>query len=111
MGIKEVIILLLTTVLGFAVSYFKAKTNIKTLAAKWILFAEEQYRGYTKAGNEKFQLVVNKIHNCIPSILKFIFTKKVIAELVQNTFNAMQAYAQEQLDKQIDNKLKKLDNQ
>lgn len=111
MNLNQVIIAIITVLFGFLVSYFKTKSNLKTLVVKWILAAEQYYKDYTKAGTEKFNMVVDKIYNLVPTFLKFIFTKKVIEQLVQNTFNVMQSYAQEQLDKQIDSKLKKLDNQ
>lgn len=111
MGIKEVIILLLTTVSGFAVSYFKTKANLKEKVVGLILKAEEQFKEYSKAGSLKFNFVVENIYRFVPVVLKGIITKDVISKIVQNTFNVMQSYAQEQLDKQIDSKLKKLDNQ
>ncbi|RRC92711.1 hypothetical protein EII25_03295 [Erysipelotrichaceae bacterium OH741_COT-311] len=109
MNINQVIIAIITVLFGFLVSYFKTKSNLKTLVVRWILAAEQYYKDYAKAGTEKFNMVVDKIYNLVPSFLKFIFTKKVIEQLVQNTFNAMQAYAQEQLDKAIDTKIKALD--
>lgn len=109
MNFNTIIISAITILFGFLVSYFKTKSNLKTLVVKWILAAEQHYRDYTKAGTEKFNMVVDKIYNLVPTFLKFIFTKKVIAELVQNTFNVMEAYAKEQLDKHIDFKINTLE--
>ncbi|NCU30398.1 hypothetical protein EOM57_01185 [Candidatus Saccharibacteria bacterium] len=93
-------------ILGGLSLYFqynkKLQEKIKDVvvnAAMLIKKAEEIYKDSTKAGGEKFEYVVNQLHEMIPNPFNRIITKEMISNIVQSTFEEMEAYAKEQLDK------------
>lgn len=108
MDLMKLLLTTLTVVLGFLISYLKTKSKLKDLVLRYIVQAEDSFKDM-KAGSKKFEYVVSRIYNLIPVFLKPIFTKDVIGKIVQNSFDYMQNYARQQLDKAIDTKIKALD--
>lgn len=103
MDLYQIITTILTLVLGGLGLYFKYNKKLNTNVTDFINEAEETYKSWTKAGGLKFTTVVDKLHMLIPAPLRAIFTEKMIGELVQRVFNAMEEYAKKQLDKIVDN--------
>lgn len=88
---------------GFAI-YAKTNQKLLELAVKAVEFindAEVAFKDTTKAGGQKFEFVVNHLYALVPTILKSIITKEILAEITQRTFDKIEAYAKEQLDKNI----------
>lgn len=81
----------------------KVIAELATNAVVFINQAEKDYKDATKAGGEKFELVVTRLYDLIPDGINKIITRDMIAEMVQSTFDEMQKYAKEQLDKMAEN--------
>lgn len=106
----------LITICGGLSLYFKYSTKAQTKAkqiqetiaditAKAVIFikeAEERYKDVTNAGDQKFEEVVTKLYDLVPSALRNIITRDMIAQIVQSTFDEIEAYAKTQLDKAVD---------
>lgn len=90
-----------TIVFGFLSAYLKTKSTLKEKVNEGITTAEEIYRDSTKAGGEKFEWVINFLYEYIPSILKPIFTRDMISNIIQSAFDEIQKYATQQLDKLV----------
>ena len=78
-------------------------SNVKTQAVDYITLAEKKYSDLTKAGNIKFEYVVDRIYSQIPNGFSSVITEEMIAQIVQSTFNEMEKFAVEQLDKKLGN--------
>lgn len=79
----------------------KIKEVVKNVALV-IKKAEEVYKDSTKAGGAKFEYAVNQLHSMIPVPFNRVISKELIADIVQSTFEEMESYAKEQLDKATD---------
>lgn len=102
---QQVISILVTVgvvVLGFLVSYFKTKTGLLSKIAGFISDAEETYKEYTKAGEIKFNLVVDRLYALVPTVFKPILTKEVLGVMVQGVFVQVQKFLTTNLDKLVD---------
>lgn len=75
--------------------------EITTKAVEYIAEAEEAYVDATKAGGEKFEYVVDLLMKLIPDQLEVIITRETVENIVQSTFNAIEAYAQTALDEAL----------
>lgn len=93
-------------VLGFLVSYFKTKSNIIGYVAQFISDAEETYKEYTKAGEIKFNLVVDRLYALVPAPFKPILSREVLGVMVQGVFEQVQKFLTTNLDKVVDKKKK-----
>ena len=112
----EILKYVLIVVCGGLSLYFKYSTKAQTKAkqiqktiaditAKAVIFikeAEEKYKDVTNAGGQKFEEVVTKLYDLVPSALRNIITRDMIAQIVQSTFDEIEAYAKTQLDKAVD---------
>ena len=108
MNIVTILLNVAWLILGFLVYYFRTRTNIMEIAAEKITDAEEKYSEFAKSGSLKKQFVVSYIYQLIPAPMKLFFNEEVIGIIVQEVFDAAQAFAVTQLDK-IFNKEKKED--
>ncbi len=75
-------------VLGGIALYLNTKGNLKGKAAAFITEAEEAYKDATNAGGVKFEYVVDKLYALVPAALKIFITRKMLAQIVQGTFDA-----------------------
>lgn len=112
----EVLQGLLTLGLGGLAIYFRFSTKAKTKAkqiqeaiveitSKAVIFikeAEENYKDTTNAGGQKFAEVVNRLYDLVPEGFNKIITKDMIADIVQSTFDEIEAYVSTQLDNAVD---------
>lgn len=104
--IINVIEIVLYIILGGVAIWFKTNAKINKAVNGLIDKAEDEFTGF-KQGNEKFQAVVNWLHDLIPNYLKPFFPQKFIEALIQNAFEQSASYAKKQLDKVVDNVLDK----
>jgi len=109
-SIMELLIPLLTIILGALSAYLKTNEKIRNSSIKYITEAEELYKDVSKAGGQKFSWVVDTLYNLIPRLLRIIFTKSCIEKIVQSTFNGIEAYAKTQMDKAVDKYFENLEN-
>ena len=79
--------------------------EITTKAVEYIAEAEEAYVDATKAGGEKFEYVVDLLMKLIPDQLEVIITREMVENIVQSTFEAIEAYAQTALDEALKDKI------
>jgi hypothetical protein len=100
--VMQLIVPILTIVLGALSAYLRTNERLRNSSIKYITEAEEMYKDVTKAGGQKFAWVVDTLYNLVPAPLKILVTKKCIEKIVQNTFDGIEAYAQTQLDKAIE---------
>lgn len=100
--IIKVILVVLFVGLGYISIYLK--TNKKLLKKVSTLIAESEilYKDYTKAGNKKFEWVVDKLYSYVPKALRIVITRKMLSDIVQSTFDALEKYATKQMDNATD---------
>lgn len=63
--------------------------------------AEKDYQNVVKAGEKKFDQVVEQLYSIIPSNLRKIITRDMIEQIVQRTFYSIEEYANIQLDSML----------
>lgn len=102
MSIFEIILFIAALLLGGVSLYFKYNKKLASMAAGLIAEAEKLYRDVTKAGGIKFEWVVERLYSFLPTPLKLIFSRELLAGIVQKMFDAIQEYAKIQLDKAAD---------
>lgn len=102
-------------VCGFMSFYFKKSEQAQTLAKNvaeitsiiqkntnhYITKAEQEYKDTTKAGGAKFNYVVDHLYSLIPENLRSIFTRDMIEDTVQRSFDEIKDFTQIQLDSMI----------
>lgn len=106
MELYQIITTVITLVLGGLGLYFKYNKDLNANVMNFIDEAEELYQDFTKAGGQKFEWVVTRLYGLIPAFLRKVFTRQMLTELIQRTFDAAQSYAKKQLDKATDNENK-----
>lgn len=82
--------------------------TIKELTSKandYIVEAEEVYVDTSKAGGQKFEYVVDALMKLIPDQLEIIITRDMVSEIVQKSFDAIEKYAQTQIDEYLSKKV------
>ena len=113
--VLELLKWLLTLICGGLALYFKMSAAAQTkgkqiqqtiaeVTAKAVIFikeAEEMYIDTTNMGGVKFNLVVERLHNLVPVQLQMIITEEMIGNIVQSTFDEIEAYVRLQLDNAI----------
>lgn len=77
--------------------WWKGNGTVRGMAAALIAEAEVRYKDSTKAGGEKFEWVVDRLHRIVPFL-----PRELVKSLVQSTFDAVERYAALQLDKAVD---------
>lgn len=88
----EIIKLVLIVGLGALSYYLKTYTNVTSKVASLIAQAEEKYKDYTKAGEDKMAWCIEQLNKVIPAALKPILTDVVIEAIVQNVFDSITDY-------------------
>lgn len=88
-------------ILGGLALYFKANASLKAKASEVITEAEITYKDTIKAGGKKHEYVVDKLYSMIPAGLNLIITRDLISTFVENTFQSMETYAKQQIDKVV----------
>lgn len=111
-NIMNILQIIATVIFGGLAIYFKTSTKAKTKAAElektlgdllanaiiYINEAEEVYKSATHAGGEKFEYVCEKLYMLLPEPMRYVITQDMIENVVQNTFEQLEAYATKQLD-------------
>lgn len=86
------VLAVLATLVGY---YFYVKAKISRAATDAVNSAEE----LDKIGAEKLEAAVEQVYALVPAILKPIFSKALIGQLIQEAFDKIEAYAKKQLAK------------
>lgn len=99
-NVYSIVMTVLVIVFGYLVSYVRAKVELVNKAGEFINKAEEEYKDTTKAGQAKFEYVLNALYdNVVPVPLKMFISKQMVSEIIQKVFDQAEAYATKQLDK------------
>lgn len=95
-------------VLGGLAIWFKTSSaaqkklkEITSTAVTLIKEAEDLFRSTTNGG-DKFNTVVCKLYDLVPTPLRLIITKSIIEDIVQSTFDEMKKYASTKLDEAVE---------
>lgn len=91
-------------VFGSAVLFYYAskKNELVVAAENAIARAEEEYKDATNAGGQKFEFAVDLIYTALPSPIRVMFPREMIANIVQATFDRIEEYAKLQIKKASD---------
>ena len=88
----EIIKLVLIVGLGALSYYLKTYTNVTSKVAELIAQAEEMYKEYTKAGEDKMAWCVEQLYALVPAIFRTVITPTILEAIVQNVFDSIQDY-------------------
>ena len=113
--IMEILTGIIFFIVGAAATYYKTSPKLKdktdealtwlerlrSAAVEYIDRAEQEFKG-VKRGGEKFKWVVDNLHSILPEAIKPFISKSTIEDIVQNTFDIVEGYAKQQLDKLVD---------
>ena len=102
MDIKTIVGIIIYVVLGGLTIYFRTNSKLKDKASDLITKAEKEYIDVEKSGGEKHEYIVDVIYKAVPIVLRTIFTRAFIEDIVNVAFDKAQAYAVTQLDKAVD---------
>lgn len=92
----------LLAVLGYFSMYLKTRGDLLSMATTLIAQAEEEYRGLTEAGGQKFVWVCKKLYSGMPKWLYPIISYQDVERMVQSTFDEIEVYATLQLNNFVD---------
>ena len=93
---------------GAIALYFKSSAALKQLAGEFVAEAENEYKGISKAGGEKFEWVVNKIYEVMPTGLKMFISKSAVETAVQRAWEMAEQYATVAADKFVQEAVAKI---
>lgn len=102
-NIYSIIVTVLMVIFGFVSSYIKTKSNLINKAGDFINKAEEDYKEVSKAGQYKFEWVVESLYGFVPAPMKMFITRQMISEITQKVFDQAAEYATMQLDRVVEN--------
>lgn len=111
----EIVKSVLFIIAGGLIVYYKTNPKLKTesdkalewierlrgAAVEYIDRAELEFEG-TKRGGEKFEWVVDKLYSLLPAAVKPFISREIVKDIVQSTFDLVQSYAKQQLDRLVD---------
>lgn len=93
--ILNVALIILSIVLAGVTYYLDTKRKIQEKVNGEIDAAEDT----GKKDKEKMAYVVEQLKAIVPKALRFLFTDKVLENIVQKAFDVIENYAQKQVDK------------
>ena len=96
--------------LGGLSLYWKQNTKLQQQAGQLIGEAEKAFADTTKAGGQKFEWVVDALCRILPAPIRIFFPRSVISSIVQNAFDAIEAYAKTQLDRFLSGVIRTIKN-
>lgn len=99
--ILDVVKVLAYIFLGGAVIYFRVNDKLKSAVTDLIAEAENTYKDTFKSGGQKHEYVVEKLYSMIPAGFNLIITKDMVSTIVDNTFESIEKYAKQQLNKAV----------
>lgn len=102
-NIYSIVVTVLMVIFGFVSSYIKTKSNLINKAGDFINKAEEDYKEVSKAGQYKFEWVVESLYGFVPAPMKMFITRQMISEITQKVFDQAAEYATMQLDRVVEN--------
>ena len=76
------------------------KNKIYEEVAKYVDLAED----YSTVGSEKFNWCVAQLRSLLPKPLQYVFTDKVVGEIVDNVYQYMRSLAKKRMEQIEENK-------
>lgn len=102
--IVNIVLVVLSIIIGFAATYFKGNAKINGRVAAYIAEAEATYTD-AKSGGVKMQYVVGKLYALLPAAIRPFIPQAILVALAQNIFDKIAEYAAAQLNKAVDKAL------
>lgn len=96
--IINIVLAVLTVIVGFLATYFKGNSKLYSRVASYIALAEATYTD-ASSGGLKMQYVIGRLYALIPAVIRPFIPESVIQTIVQTVFDQVAAYATKQLDK------------
>lgn len=97
--IVRCVLYLCALVLGGLALWYQGNAKVSGRVAALIQRAEELYSDLTNAGGVKFEWVVGQLYSLLPLAVRPFVPRKLVEQVVQTTFDAIEGYARMQLDK------------
>lgn len=104
----EILKYVLMALFGAIALYFKSSAVLKQLADEFVAQAENEYKGVSKSGGYKFDWVVNKIYEVMPTVLKMFISKSAVETAVQRAWEMAEQYATAAADKFVQQAVEKI---
>lgn len=95
----HILVTILLIVAGYFIAYFKKRADLVAIAEGAINTAERAYADITKAGSKKLEFATDLVYGLVPMVLKPLITRDMVTKLIQDSFDLMAKYADQQLDK------------
>ena len=95
----RIVIYLCALAFGGLALWYQGNAKVSGRVAALIRRAEELYSDLTQAGGIKFEWVVGQLYDLIPLAVRPFVPRKLVEQIVQTTFDAIEGYARMQLDR------------
>ena len=95
----RIVIYLCALAFGGLALWYQGNAKISGRVTALIQRAEELYSDLTKAGGAKFEWVVGQLYELIPLVVRPFVPRRLVEQVVQTTFDAIEGYARMQLDR------------
>ena len=97
--IVRCVIYLCALIFGGLALWYQGNAKVSGRVAALIQRAEGLYSDLTNAGGVKFEWVVGQLYSLLPLAVRPFVPRKLVEQVVQTTFDAIEGYARMQLDK------------
>lgn len=95
----RIVIYICTLLFGGLALWYQGNAKVSGRVAALIQRAEVLYSDWTKAGGVKFEWVVGRLYDLLPLAVRPFVPRKLVEQIVQTTFDAIEGYARMQLDR------------
>lgn len=93
------VLYVLTAAFGGLALWYRQNVAIRSKVAGLIAEAENRYSILSKSGAIKFEWVASRIYQMVPAALRLLIPRSLINTVIQATFDAMENYAGQQLER------------
>ena len=108
--VLDMVMTLFIIIAAAVVRYFQVKENIRKVANQEITKVEKKYLSVREIGMKKMNECVDYLYdNYVPVFFRPFITKEKINEIVQSTWEYVEAYAVAQTDKIIEENIDKIE--
>lgn len=97
--ILRLVLYVLTAIFGGMALWYRQNAAIRSRVAGLIAEAENRYGILSKSGDIKFEWVVSRIYQTVPDAIRLFLPRSLINSVIQTTFDAMESYSAQQLER------------